>query len=98
MNVGATETRIGGPAVSIGCDRINMRIPFVEAGAEGGFIDEELLPRVGQYFGTTWVIDLSEYEGGLTLSAVGILVRLGEEARCRKCAVMYSGLGGSPMY
>jgi hypothetical protein len=80
-------------AVSVGCDRISVRIPRLETETLGGFFDDELLPQVDRYRGTTWVVDLSEYEDGMTLCLAETLARLGEEARWRGCAVTFSGIG-----
>lgn len=95
MNAGTRETCGGAVAVSVGCEQICMRIPRLETETLRGFIDDEILPQVDRYRGTTWAVDLSEYEDGLTLSLAEMLARLGEEARWRGCMVTFSGVGNA---
>ena len=68
-----------------------VRIPRLDAERQGLYVEEEFLPQVGRYSGTTWVVDLSEYQDGITLSLARMLERLNEEARRRGCSLQFYG-------
>ena len=92
MNRDTRESAADGFKISIDHKHANVRIPHLEGDAQVDFVDDEFLPRVDCRGVDTWVIDLSEYEDGLTLPLAGVLIRLGEEARSRGCAVRFSGV------
>ena len=98
MKQAMLETHAGGFVVGVDRERINVRIPRLETEMFGSFIDDELLPRVDRFRGTSWAVDLSEYEDGLTLSLARMLERLGEEARRRGCMVTFSGISDNPIH
>jgi hypothetical protein len=96
MNGDFQNTTAGGLAVVADRERISMLIPLLEADMHGGYIEEELLPKIGRYRGITWTVDLSAYEEGLTLSLAGLLAHLHEEAHGRGCVLTFVGLSGAP--
>ncbi len=95
---GSPLAEMCGIAVVPDHNRIKVRVPFLETDMQGGFIEEELLPLVGQYRETTWVFDLSAYEHGLTLSLAGLLDHLRDEGRQRGCVVTFLGINDALVY
>ena len=79
-------------AFSADGEKIMVRIPRLDADAPGNFVDEAFLPRVNLNSGSTWIVDLSEYSDGITLSLAEMLARLNEEARGRGCVIRFSGM------
>ena len=92
MNRGAAETRAERSAAMGDPGQVSVRIPRLDAEKQAVYIDEEFLPQVGRYAGTTWNVDLSEYQDGITLSLARMLERVNEEARWRGCCVRFSGV------
>ena len=82
----------GEPRRRVGSQYPEVRIPRGDSEGQRLFMEEELLPSVVGHSETSWVIDLSEYQDGVTLAFAGTLANFREEARLRGCEVKYKGL------